>query len=79
VQSLAAALDNEIQSFNSKIKTKEEAAAVAYQGLQAELETARDDCDDLQKQLRLAERQLARLRRPKVQPHCTEQYTYRWT
>ena len=67
MQSLAAALEREVESFDIKMKAKDEATAFAQQGLQAELESARDDCDDLQRQLRLAEKQLARLRRPKVQ------------
>jgi hypothetical protein len=66
VQNLSAALEREVESFNSKIKAREEATASAQQGLQAELERARDQCDELQRQMRLAERQLARLRRPKV-------------
>lgn len=66
MQSLAAALEREVDSFNVKMKAKEEATAFAQQSLQAELESARDDCDELQRQLRLAEKQLARLRRPKV-------------
>ena len=66
MQSLAAALECEVESFHNKIKARDEATAFAQQGLQAELESARDDCDELQRQLRMAERQLARLRRPKV-------------
>lgn len=66
VQSLAAALEREVESYNSKMKAKEEATAFYQQSLQTELETARDDCDEMQRQLRMAERQLARLRRPKV-------------
>lgn len=71
LQSLAAALECEMESFNSKMKAREEATAFAQQGLQAELESARDDCDDLQRQLRMAERNLARLRRPKACLCCS--------
>lgn len=74
VQVLAAALEGEVDSFNSKMKAKEEATALVQQGLLADLESARDDCDELQRQLRLAERQLARLRRPKVQLYSNQNY-----
>ena len=70
MQNLSTALEREMESFNSKIKAKEENMMLAQQSLQAELEVARDDCDDLQRQLRMAERQLARLRRPKVQNYA---------
>lgn len=68
VQALAAALQAEMSSFQQKLQAREEAMQLAQQVLQQEGETTRDECDELRRLLRISERQLARLRKPKVLP-----------
>jgi chromosome segregation ATPase len=71
LQALTQAMEAEHAAFMFKLQSKDEAANSAQKSMQEELETARDDCDDLRKRIRVAERQLARLRKPQVCFRCT--------
>eukprot|EP00892_Ulva_mutabilis_P004750 jgi/Ulvmu1/2647/UM014_0099.1 len=60
---LAETLEAEVRAVQHKMRSREEAMNTAHRELQHELETVKDESEELQRKLRVAERQLARFRK----------------
>jgi flagellar motility protein MotE (MotC chaperone) len=66
MQALEAALESERAEFQQRLADKDTSIDNVSKELQAELDSLKDEKEDLFQRLRISERQLARLKRPKV-------------
>lgn len=65
-QVLEATIDTERLDFQRRLDDKDASTNNTQKAQQEELDTIRDERDELQQRLRMTERQLARLRKPEV-------------
>lgn len=66
LQALSATLEAEVAAAQQKLRSREEAMSAAHSEMQRELEGVKDESDELQRKLRVAERQLAQFRKHQV-------------